>query len=57
MRGHIAGIRSTIAAIWSKWFPESGHRALEAPTLERYGPAFDPKTGMGGVEIWVPIES
>jgi len=24
-RGHIAGIRATIAAIWSKWFPESGH--------------------------------
>jgi AraC family transcriptional regulator len=56
-RGHIAGIRSTIAAIWSQWFPESGHKALEAPTLERYGPEFDPKTGMGGIEIWVPVES
>jgi len=56
-RGHIAGIRSTIAAIWRQWLPESGHKALEAPTLERYGPEFDPKTGMGGIEIWVAIES
>ncbi|HEV3343605.1 MAG TPA: AraC family transcriptional regulator [Pirellulales bacterium] len=53
---HIAGIRSTIAAIWSNWLPESGHQAVEAPTLERYGPEFDPKTGLGGVEIWIPIQ-
>jgi AraC family transcriptional regulator len=56
-RGHIAGIRSTIAAIWNKWFPESGFRAVEAPTLERYGPEFNPRTGMGGVEIWIPVEA
>jgi AraC family transcriptional regulator len=56
-RGHIAGIRSTIAAIWNQWFPESGHKAVEATTLERYGPEFDPQTGMGGVEIWIPIEA
>ena len=56
-RGHIAGIRSTIAAIWNKWFPESGFRAVEAPTLERYGPEFNPRTGMGGVEIWIAVEA
>jgi AraC family transcriptional regulator len=56
-RGHIAGIRSTFAAIWSKWFPESGHEAANAPTLERYGPEFDSRTGMGGCEIWIPIRA
>ncbi len=56
-KGHIAGIRSTYAAIWSKWFPESGHKAAPAPTLERYGPEFNPVTGMGGVEIWIPIQA
>jgi AraC family transcriptional regulator len=56
-REHIAGIRSTIAAIWSKGLPESGHKAIEAPTLERYGPEFDAKTGLGGLEIWVPVEA
>lgn len=55
-RGHIASIRSMHAAIWNQWFPESGHKAADAPTFERYGPEFDPRTGLGGVEIWVPIE-
>lgn len=54
--GHVAGIRTTMAAIWQDWFPESGHRAVEAPTLEVYGPEFDGKTGLGGFEIWIPIE-
>jgi AraC family transcriptional regulator len=55
-KGHVAGIRATISAIWSKWLPGSGCQAAEAPTLERYGPEFNPKTGMGGFEIWIPIE-
>jgi AraC family transcriptional regulator len=55
-RGHIAGIRGTMSAIWSQWLPQSGHKALEGPTLERYGPEFNPMTGMGGLEIWVPIQ-
>lgn len=56
-RGHVAGIRGTINAIWRQWFPASGHKAVEAPTFERYGPEFNPQTGMGGFEIWVPIET
>ncbi len=55
-RGHVAGIRSTISAIWSKWLPQSGYKAVDAPMLERYGPEFNPVTGMGGFEIWVPIQ-
>jgi AraC family transcriptional regulator len=55
-RGHVAGIRDTISAIWNKWLPASGYRAAEAPTLERYGPEFNPTTGMGGFEIWIPVE-
>jgi AraC family transcriptional regulator len=53
--GHVAGIRSTMSAIWSKWFPQSGYKPVNAPALERYGPEFDPATGLGGFEIWVPI--
>jgi len=56
-RGHVAGIRSTCAAIWNQWFPQSGCESVDAPTLERYGPEFNPQTGMGGFEIWVPIRS
>lgn len=55
-RDHIATIRAALAAIWSAWLPASGHEAADAPTLERYGPEFDPETGTGGFEIWVPIK-
>jgi AraC family transcriptional regulator len=55
-KGHIAGIRSTISAIWNQWFPASGYKAIDAPTLERYGEEFNPNTGLGGVEVWVAIE-
>jgi AraC family transcriptional regulator len=55
-RGHVAGVRATITAIWNKWFPESGYKPTEAPTIERYGPEFDPRTGLGGFEIWVAVQ-
>jgi AraC family transcriptional regulator len=55
-KGHVAGIRGTISAIWNKWFPTSGFQSSAAPTLERYGPEFNPLTGLGGFEIWVAIE-
>ena len=60
-RGHVSRIRETIAAI-GKWFPESGQqpaaRAGEAPDFfERYTEEFDPRTGTGGMEVWIPIKS
>ena len=56
-RGHIAAIRRTWFTIWNKWLPESGHQVAEAPEFERYGEAFDPRTGLGGLEIWIPIKA
>ena len=55
-RDHISAIRRTWFTIWNKWLPESGHEAAAGPEFERYGDEFDPATGMGGVEIWVPIK-
>jgi AraC family transcriptional regulator len=55
--GHVAGIRATLAAIWSQWFPQSGYQAARGPTLERYGPEFNRATGLGGFEIWIPVEA
>jgi AraC family transcriptional regulator len=55
-RDHISTIRRTINTIWSKWLPQSGHEVADAPNFERYGEEFDPQTGMGGLEIWVPIK-
>ena len=55
-REHISTIRSTWATIWNKWLPESGHELVDAPDFERYGVEFDPRTGTGGLEAWVPIK-
>lgn len=55
-RDHIAAIRQVIATIFSKWLPGSGHEIADSPMIEHYGPEFDPQTGAGGFEIWVPIK-
>lgn len=55
-REHISTIRRTVTTIWSKWLPASGFQAADAPFFERYGPAFDGRTGLGGFEIWLAIK-
>jgi AraC family transcriptional regulator len=55
-RDHISTVRRTVNAIWSKWLPESGHEVADAPDFERYGESFDPSSGMGGLEIWIPLK-
>jgi AraC family transcriptional regulator len=55
-RGHVSTISATWQAIWSEWFPNSGYQAVAAPMLERYPETFDPVTGNGGFEIWIPVE-
>jgi AraC family transcriptional regulator len=55
-RDHISTIRRTVNTIWNKWLPESGREVADAPDFERYGDSFDPRSGTGGVEIWIPIK-
>jgi len=55
IRGHISTIRRAWYTIWNQWLPTSGHQVAEAPEFERYGEEFNPATGAGGFEIWVPI--
>ena len=54
---HVSTIRRTIATIWNRWVPESGHEVADAPSFERYGEDFDPSRGTGPIEIWVPLKS
>jgi AraC family transcriptional regulator len=56
-RKHVSAIAQTIDAIMNKWFPNSGRQAANTPNFERYGEEYDPQTGMGGFEIWMPIKS
>ena len=52
---HISTIRRTVNTIWNHWLPQSGMKAADAPSFERYDENFDPATGNGGLEIWVPV--
>jgi AraC family transcriptional regulator len=53
--GHVTQIRGTYEAIWNNWFPKSGKTPAEAPSFKRHNDTFDPRTGNGGVTIWIPI--
>jgi AraC family transcriptional regulator len=57
---HVSKLYETYDAI-SRWLPESGYQHsddAETPAFfERYTEEFNPQTGMGGMEVWVPIES
>lgn len=54
-REHVSSIRRAVNTIWNHWLPNSGFKAADAPNFERYDQKFDPTTGNGGFEIWVPI--
>lgn len=61
-RGHVSMLPGTLDAIGRKWLPQSGCEVIpghgEAPDFfERYSEEFDPATGMGGIEVWIPIKA
>jgi len=53
---HVSLIPKTMDKILKQWLPDSGLAAAASPSYERYTEKFDPQTGMGGMEIWVPIQ-
>lgn len=55
-REHITKIKDTWMAIFDEWLPSSGKKPARAPQFEVYDERFDPATGNGVVEIWIPIE-
>jgi AraC family transcriptional regulator len=38
-------------------FPQSGREFSGGPSYERYDTSFDPKSGMGGMEIWLAVKN
>ena len=56
-KGHVSEIAATCSAIWNQGLSDSGYKAVDGPWFERYGEEFDGRTGLGGCEIWIPIES
>ncbi|MFO0869719.1 MAG: YciI family protein [Pirellulales bacterium] len=54
---HVSQISRTIELIWTKWVPDCGLSIAQAPCFERYTRDFQPQTGTGGMELWIPLES
>jgi AraC family transcriptional regulator len=54
-RGHASTMRSTVYTIWNKWLPASDYKVADAPDFERYDESFDARSGLGTIEIWLPI--
>lgn len=56
-RGHVSGIPATMHQIFGSWMPNCGIQFGDMPDMfERYDERFDPYTGMGLTEIWIPIK-
>jgi AraC family transcriptional regulator len=55
-QGHVSTLRRFVHTIWSKWLPCSSHMLADSPDFERYGEDFDAESGIGTVEIWLPLE-
>jgi AraC family transcriptional regulator len=55
-RDHISQIGKTWDGIYNRWPKTSGQALVMAPQFESYGSDFNPQTGTGVVEIWIPIE-
>jgi AraC family transcriptional regulator len=53
--GHVAQMGATYRAIWNYDFPSRGLAVVPAYCIERHLPSFNPATGDGGVEIWIPV--
>jgi AraC family transcriptional regulator len=63
--GHVSQIRDTMYTIKKEWLPkwmvagrpDYGKEGGDQPDFfERYGKDFDPATGTGKVELWVPLK-
>ena len=53
--GHVSGIGPLFDAIICGPGPGAGWRFCKGPQVELYGPEHDGLTGMGRVEIWMPV--
>ena len=56
-RGHAAALPDTTRAILSEHLPRMGLKPAGEPGLiETYDERFDPRTGSGEIELWIPVK-
>jgi len=54
--GPIGELGYTWDRVWDEWLPQSGLLTRDSFAYELYGETWDPETGRGPLEIWVPVE-
>lgn len=58
---HVSQLCHTIHNIFDQWLPDSGWQHLAGTNsvhfFERYGETFNPETGVGDIEIWLPVHN
>jgi AraC family transcriptional regulator len=60
-REHVAKLYDTYRLLFGTVLPGAGLKPADGPPgvpewVERYGEGFDPETGLGGLEVLIPIE-
>lgn len=53
--GHVSQLPAMLQTIWSQWVPTSGIKVAQSPWFERYSADYQIGTGMGGMEVWIPL--
>jgi AraC family transcriptional regulator len=55
-KGHVIGLHRSHYTIMNDWAPKNELAIAAAPNFELYHPDFDPVTGLGTIEIWMPLD-
>jgi AraC family transcriptional regulator len=53
--GHISRLPDTVKQVWGHWLPSSRYTHVPTPDFELYDERWDPETGDGEIDIYVPI--
>jgi AraC family transcriptional regulator len=54
--GHVIGLHRSNYTIMNDWAPQNELAIPPAPNFELYHQDFDPVTGLGTIEIWMPLD-
>ncbi|MGB0920510.1 MAG: AraC family transcriptional regulator [Alphaproteobacteria bacterium] len=54
---HVSAAAESWGAIFSNWLPAATYTPQDAPSFERYDDRFNPMTGHGGFELWLPVQA
>ena len=54
-RTHVSELFKTTCLIYQEWLPKADVGLADAHWFERYAENFDPQTGLGLIEIYIPI--